>query len=204
MNFLDSRLYAIVDRFSNLLILNIFWIVSCIPIVTIAPATSAMFSVVRQWRLHQDTSVIRSYFQYFKENFKTSFIVGIIWMVLAILLYLNYFYLNQDGTAVRYIIMIPLFLASLLFLTVSTFIFPVIAHYNINWKEVLKNSLIATIVNFPTAVLILIILAVFGFILYYFPASFLIIFSCAAYINFLLCNRRFQRMEVVSDQLSGK
>jgi uncharacterized membrane protein YesL len=56
MNFLDSRLYAIVDRFSNLLILNIFWIVSCIPIVTIAPATSAMYSVVRQWRLHQDST----------------------------------------------------------------------------------------------------------------------------------------------------
>ena len=204
MNFLDSRLYAIVDRFSNLLILNIFWIVSCIPIVTIAPATSAMFSVVRQWRLHQETSVIRSYFRYFKENFKTSFIVGIIWMMLAILLYFNYFYLNQYGTGVRYVIMIPLFLTSLLFLTVSTFIFPVIAHYNINWKEVLKNSLIATIANFPTAVLILIILAVFGFILYSFPASFLIIFSCAAYINFLLCNRRFQRMEVVSGRVSGK
>jgi uncharacterized membrane protein YesL len=204
MNFLDSRFYAIVDRFSNLLILNIFWIVSCIPIVTIGPATSAMYSVVRQWGLHQDTSVIRNYFRYFKENFKTSFLVGIIWMVLAILLYFNFFYLNQDGTAIRYIIMVPLFFTSLLFLTVSTFIFPVIAHYAIDWKEVLKNSLIATIANFPTAVLNLITLAVFGCILYYFPASFLIIFSCAAYINFLLCNRRFQRMEVVSGRVSGK
>ncbi|WP_420491978.1 DUF624 domain-containing protein, partial [Neobacillus drentensis] len=45
MNILDSRFYAVVDRLSNLFILNLFWIISCLPIVTIAPATSAMYSV---------------------------------------------------------------------------------------------------------------------------------------------------------------
>jgi uncharacterized membrane protein YesL len=57
----------------NLFILNIFWIVSCLPIVTIVPATTAMFSVVRQWQLHQDTSVVKELLQVFKRKLQAKF-----------------------------------------------------------------------------------------------------------------------------------
>src|SRR4051812_20934812 len=106
MNIIDSRFYAVVDRLSNLFILNIFWIVSCLPIVTIVPATTAMFSVVRQWQLHQDTSVVRNYFRYLKENFKQSFIIGLMWTVISVVLYFNYFYLNQDHSGAKFIILV--------------------------------------------------------------------------------------------------
>jgi uncharacterized membrane protein YesL len=154
-----------------------------------------MFSVVRQWRLNQDTSVVRNYFRYFKENFKQSFLMGIIWILFFILLYFNYFYLNQDQSVLRFFIMVPLFLISLLFIGTSAFLFSVIAHYKVTWKGAIKNSLFVAIANIPTTLLILGIQALLIAILIYFPATSLIIFSIGAYINFYLCNRVFQKTE---------
>jgi uncharacterized membrane protein YesL len=195
MNILDSRFYAVVDRLSNLFILNLFWLITCLPIVTIAPATSAMYSVVRQWKLHQDTSVVRNYFRYFKENFKQSFLIGIIWMSIAVVLYFNYFYLNQEQSGLKFLIIIPLVVISVLFLIISTFLFPVMTHYNTTLKGAIKNSFFFGIVNFPFTILILGVLALLGVILIYFPATSLLIFSVGAYINFYFCNRVFLRTE---------
>ncbi|MBT2727348.1 DUF624 domain-containing protein [Bacillus sp. ISL-75] len=195
MNILDSRFYAVVDRLSNLFILNLFWIISCLPIVTIAPATSAMYSVVRQWKLNQDTSVVRNYFRYFKENFKQSFLIGIIWMLLAVLLYFNYFYLNQDQSGLKFLMIIPLIIISVVFLIISTFLFPLMTHYNATWKGAIKNSFLLAIVNFPSTILILGFLALLTVIIIYVPATSLIIFSVGAYINFSLCNRVFHKNE---------
>ncbi|MBT2736669.1 YesL family protein [Bacillus sp. ISL-7] len=195
MNIFDSRFYAVVDRLSNLFILNLFWIISCLPIVTIAPATSAMYSVVRQWKLNQDTSVVRNYFRYFKENFKQSFLIGIIWMLLAVLLYFNYFYLNQDQSGLKFLMIIPLIIISVVFLIISTFLFPVMTHYSATWKGAIKNSFLLAIVNFPSTILILGFLALITVIIIYVPATSLIIFSVGAYINFSLCNRVFHKNE---------
>ncbi|OQP13216.1 YesL family protein, partial [Geobacillus zalihae] len=116
MNALDSKFYEVVDRLSNLFILNILWVVSCIPIITIIPATSAMFGVVRQWKLHQDTSVVRNHFRFFKENFRESFLTGIFFTLFSVILFFNYFYLNQDETPIKFLIITPLLLISLLFM----------------------------------------------------------------------------------------
>ncbi|MGI9049327.1 MAG: DUF624 domain-containing protein, partial [Rubrobacteraceae bacterium] len=49
MNVLDSRLYRWLEVFTNLLILDLIWLVSCLPVITIYPATTAMFGVTRDW-----------------------------------------------------------------------------------------------------------------------------------------------------------
>ncbi|WP_160724386.1 YesL family protein [Bacillus sp. USDA818B3_A] len=194
MNILDTRFYAVVDRLSNLFILNIFWILSCLPIVTIVPATTAMFSVVRQWQLHQDTSVVRNYFLYFKENFKQSFIIGIIWTVISVLLYFNLFYLNQDQSGAKYIMLLPLILVSLLFTGTTAYLFAVLSHYKVTWIHAIKSSFLMAIANFPITLAILGVFAVLAAVLIYLPAFTLILFSIGAYINFSLCNRVFQKL----------
>ncbi|MEH7414437.1 DUF624 domain-containing protein [Neobacillus drentensis] len=204
MNILDTRFYAVVDRLSNLFILNIFWILSCLPIVTIVPATTAMFSVVRQWQLHQDTSVVRNYFRYFRENFKQSFLIGLIWTVISVILYLNYFYLNQDQTGARFIILIPLLLISLLFTGTSAYLFSVISHYEMTWKRAITSSFFMAIANFPITLIMMGVFILLVAVLMYQPVFTLILFSIGAYVNFFLCNRVFRKMELsgASDHLS--
>lgn len=51
---MDRPIYRTLESFSNLVILNLLWILMCLPIITIFPATIAMFGVIRQWIIKDD------------------------------------------------------------------------------------------------------------------------------------------------------
>jgi len=163
MNILNSRLYILLDKISNLFILNVLWILLCLPIVTIFPATAAMFSVVRQWKLKDETTVLKPFIRSFKLNFKQSLLIGLLWVPFAFLLYLDYFYVVQAATQWRTFLLIPLFFIGLIFLFMSTFLFPVMTHYQLLLRDVLKNSFIVSLVYFPTTLLIIILGVLYEF-----------------------------------------
>ncbi|MBS4200484.1 DUF624 domain-containing protein [Bacillus sp. FJAT-49732] len=195
MNILNSRIYIVLEKISNLFILNVLWIVSCLPIVTVFPATAAMFSVIRQWKLRDETTVIKPFIRSFKLNFKQSLVIGLLWIPFAFLLYIDYFYVIQAATQWRTFLLVPLFLIGLVFLFMSTFLFPVMTHYQLRLRDVLKNSFIVSLVYFPTTLLIIILGVMFLLVLLYLPVTCLIIFSLWANINFTLCNRAFTKIE---------
>jgi uncharacterized membrane protein YesL len=72
MGFLDSRLYRWLEVFTNFFVLNLLWLLACVPVLTIYPATAAKFGVVRGWVRDTDTGGgggVRAYFSRFVENF---------------------------------------------------------------------------------------------------------------------------------------
>jgi uncharacterized membrane protein YesL len=44
-----DRIYRLLEVFTYLVYLNLLWLVCCLPAITIAPSTTAMFGVVRGW-----------------------------------------------------------------------------------------------------------------------------------------------------------
>lgn len=111
MNILNSRFYIFLEKVSNLFILNVIWLIACLPIITIFPATAAMFSVIRQWKLHDETSVFMPFTKHFKLNFKQSLLIGLLWIPFAFLLYIDYFYVIQALEKWRTFLLVPLFLS---------------------------------------------------------------------------------------------
>jgi uncharacterized membrane protein YesL len=77
------RLYRFLEVLTNLLLLNLLWLLMCLPVLTVFPATAAMFGVVREWVQKREPSVIRAFFSSFKANFKQSFWIGIVWTLLG-------------------------------------------------------------------------------------------------------------------------
>lgn len=61
--------------------LNLLWLITVIAglgIFTFGPATYAMMKYYDQWlRLKEEPPVAKSFYRYFKENFKQSFLVGL-------------------------------------------------------------------------------------------------------------------------------
>ena len=49
MNILDTRVYRWLETATDFFLLNLMWLVACLPAVTIFPSTAAMFGVVRDW-----------------------------------------------------------------------------------------------------------------------------------------------------------
>jgi uncharacterized membrane protein YesL len=194
MNIMNSKVYLALQLFANFFLLNLLWLLMCLPVVTVFPATASMFGVVREWHLYKDSSFFRPFFLNFKSNFKVSFLIGILWLILASLLFLNYKF--SSGFDSIPIILLPfLLMIVILFAFTTVFLFPVMVNYNEDWRGLLKNAMFISIIHFPTTLLALVILVLTGVIVFALPISGIIIFSASAYAIFALCHRVFRKIE---------
>lgn len=84
---------------ADLMILSVIWLVCCIPVVTIGPATSSLLYVMqKKVRDEADEGIWKLYWRAFRRDIKPSIIVGVIVTVLGVLLYFDiHFYANAQG-----------------------------------------------------------------------------------------------------------
>ena len=145
MKIIDSRYYTFLVFVSNIFLLNVLWLLFCLPILTIFPATAAMFGVVRQWIIHKDSSVFPTFIRCFKENFKQSFIIQFIWVFLAAFLFIDYTISLKLGFLKTVISPILIFLGFFLMMG-STFLFPSIVQFKTTIRNILKNTIFLSII----------------------------------------------------------
>lgn len=190
-NNLFFRLLEIVTAFFQL---NLLWLLFCLPVVTIFPATVAMYCVTRQWIIHKDYSVFRSFMKFFKDNFKQSFVLGLLWLFLSGLLFLDFSLMKSLGSMQSIFFSIFLLIALVMLMT-TVFIFPMMANYEMKWTTIVKNSFFFSLRFFLTTFLAVICIAFSGVVLYFWPISFIFIFSACAFGISYLCNRVFQKIQ---------
>lgn len=139
--------------FTDLVILNILWIICSIPIVTIGASITALYGFF----LNESTesSVVKRFWSQFKSNLKKSTILWMIEAVLMAILIINVrFYYNNMGDG--FSILRILFLIPAVILGVGIeYIFPLQSHFENNVKQTVKNSFLIGMAHFPTSFLIL-------------------------------------------------
>jgi uncharacterized membrane protein YesL len=204
VNILNSRFYAILEVLSNFFLLNLIWLTLCLPIVTIFPATTAMFGVVRQWQIKSDSGVFSLFFRLFKENFKQSFLIGLVWFMFAALIAFDFMLINQMGATFRYVLFSVFFLLGILITFTTIFLFPVMVQYKTSWVGVLKNSLIFSIAHLPSTLLALLVVGAMVALFLAFPAIFLILFSVGAYLIYRICHKTFLKIERLKQEQTSE
>jgi uncharacterized membrane protein YesL len=154
MSILDTRIYRWLETATDFFLLNLLWLVACLPVVTIFPSTAAMFGVVRDWVRGKDGSLTRTFITRFRENLGLSLLVGAIWTVFGVALFLDFMVANQLSYWAEIILKSVLVLVSTVYAFGSVYLFPVMVHYETDWKTVIKNSLLISIGRMPTTVLL--------------------------------------------------
>ncbi|MFP7299785.1 YesL family protein [Neobacillus niacini] len=190
---MNGKLYRTMEFIMNAFILNLLWLVICLPILTIFPATTALFAVVRQWQKEKDIKIFSAFFRHLKANFRQSFILGILWIFFTFLLIGDFIITNQMQSNLKYVLFAFFFLLSIVYLFASITIFPIIVHYRVSWKDAIKNAMLLSI-GYPQFVFLsLCIIAGTVVIILYFPAASMIAFSVAAYLIYALVSKAFQK-----------
>jgi uncharacterized membrane protein YesL len=194
MKFLESRLYSVLVFISNIFLLNVLWLIFCIPVITIFPATAAMFGVVRQWMVNKEYRVFQPFFELFKANFKQSLIIGIVWVLLAGFLYLDYTISFKMGF-MQNIILPVVYILGFITIFISVFLFPTLVHYQLTSRQIVKNSMLFSLSYIPITLLNCIVIALSAVLIYVFPLSIVFIFSLSSYIIYCLCQFAFNKVD---------
>jgi uncharacterized membrane protein YesL len=195
MNVLDTRVYRWLETATDFCLLNLMWLAACLPVVTIFPSTAAMFGVVRDWGRGKEGSLTRTFIARFRENLGQSLLVGAIWTVFGVALFFDFLVANQLSYWAEIVLKSLLVLVSTVYAFSSVYLFPVMVHYETDWKTVIKNSLLISIVSLPTTVVCLVFLVVMVGLTVVVPFLVLITGSITAYVVYRLCDRVFRKLD---------
>jgi uncharacterized membrane protein YesL len=195
MNILDTRVYRWLETATDFFLLNLIWLAVCLPVVTIFPSTAAMFGVVRDWVRGNEGSLTRTFITRFRENLGQSLLVGTIWTVFGVALFLYFLVANQLSYWPEIVLKSLLVLVSTLYAFGSVYLFPVIVNYDTDWKTVIKNSLLISIGRLPTTVVCLVFLVVMVGLTVVVPFLVVSTGSITAYVLYRLCHRVFRNID---------
>lgn len=149
----DSPVMAFLADAADLIIANILFILTSIPIVTLGASTAALYSVVRvPGEKRYSASVFRNYFSAFARNFKKATLAFLILLVpsglaAANILLAAYGLLGSSIPA--YVICgLSIFLCSF----VWSYTFPLIAGFDSTVGKSLSNALVLSISHLPVTI----------------------------------------------------
>jgi uncharacterized membrane protein YesL len=197
MRMLDNEWYWRLSRASNFFLLNLLWLLMCLPVLTIFPATAALFGVVREWRRDPDSPFYLSFFYRFREMGAQSFCLGLVWTLFGAMLLLNGVLIGEMSPSLQLPLLVLLCLWAVIYLSASVYLLPLLVTYQSSWWELIRNAVILSLTQFGTTVLCLLVLALAIAAFFGLPATILISGSVTAHVLYALCARAFRRVEAL-------
>ena len=86
---MDNAFFRFMGKLFDVVALNLVFIIVCIPIVTIGPAISALYYASVKSIRRDRSYPIKEFFKALKRDFKQSFIVGLILVLAAAIIYVD-------------------------------------------------------------------------------------------------------------------
>ncbi len=193
----DNPVWRFIGKFWDLLIVHILWVICCIPIVTVGASTTALYYVTLRLVRDEDSYTIRSFFKSFKENFKQSTIIWLIFLVTGMILGFDLYFslvIYQTASTLR-TVMVTIFLAMLfIWMAMFTFVFPLQSRFYNPVKRTIFNSFFMSIRHiFHTIGMIAIDVGMVLLALTLVPQLMLFGFALVAFINSFFLNAVFKK-----------
>lgn len=137
----DSKLFQLLLRVSDIVVLSILWLLCSLPVITIGASTSALYYTVMKLVRQRGDSAMSMFFHAFKENFKASLPVTLLLLVVGYALVVDFNLLAEKmgGSPVFHGLCIVVLV---LYAAVASLLFPVLAKFRCTLRELMHNVLL--------------------------------------------------------------
>ena len=131
-----------LERFGDLFALNLTFILSCIPVITIGASVTALFTMTNKMVRNEDGTMWKGFWKAFGQNFKVGTKVWAVILAYLGVVYAEYAYMIQSaGQTTNFMVVLIGF--EMVFLSfLLPFLFPIIARYENTIINYIKLSLI--------------------------------------------------------------
>lgn len=196
----DGLFARIMNTVLALIVLNVLWLLCCVPVVTAGASTAALYAVLIRMRDGDDAKVLRRFFAAFRENFKRATAVWMVLLLAAAVCGLDLLLAGQaDSNVARVICMVGLLAVAM----TAIFVFPLVARFENTWSNHLKNAALLSLSHAPRTLLALalwggaVALTVYSFsTLYHMILLWLMLgFSCLSYATLWILTPVLRRLE---------
>lgn len=144
---LDSPVMRFMSNVADLVVLNLIWLICCVPIVTIGPACTAMCYTARGMARGDAPPVLKTFFRAFRENFRQSLAVFLI-LLIPVCLGAAYLLMAVSGgldqiPVLKYLCVLAVVIIGF----VCSYLYPLLAHFDNTVGATLKNAFLLPLAN---------------------------------------------------------
>lgn len=151
----DSKLIIMLEGVANTMLLNILFLVCCVPVFTIGAAFTALFGGCRA--LMNDEACFKAFFRSFRSGFKRATLAWLILLPVLALLALTahsvWVYMNAGVKMGAFTLVVAL-IGLVIALAVSMMTFLFYSRFECTLRQLLKNGLFMTLAYFVRAIII--------------------------------------------------
>ena len=205
MNFfvIDSPVMRFLGRIGDIIILNLIFVVTALPVITVGTALSALYTVAMKLARGEDPSVLREYMRAFRRNMKPATICWLIMAAAGALIFLDFRLVGAFGGALYTVVRLLLAMIFGVWMLTFLYLFPYIARFENTVFHSVKNALFLSAAHLPSTVMMLVISIGLAVITLFTSRTFVIGtigwffagFAAAAYTQSFLFCRIFSKYE---------
>lgn len=172
----DGWLWRVLNILTDVFALSLIWLFCCLPVVTIGPATEALYDSVVHGIRYQESGPYRRFFRTFKADLGVSVLTTILWIVvigfgiwsLSLLRALGESSRSAAVASAAYYILLVLPCGA------ACWVFPTLSRFTYPWKDLNLTALKLSVGYLPRTVVLVLMTAEIGVLCarYFFPAFF--------------------------------
>ena len=194
----DSKFMLAMNGVCDLVILNVIYLITCIPIFTIGAATTALYTVCFRIGTPREQGVFKSYFRAFAASFKQGTVLWLCILLLGGASLFNVFFFRSMEGSIRYMFLL-FAVAEVIVLLVSAYTFPLLSRFDNGNIATVRNAILLAVGYLPRSAVVVII-NVFPFALLFIDVLLflqtgliwvVIYFSAGAFINSRILKKVF-------------
>lgn len=181
----DSIFSRFMSKLGDFIVLNLLFVVTCIPVFTIGTSCCALYRSIQRCILQDHPYAVREYWKAWKENFKQATLLWILYLIAAFVLaaFTRYFVFHMD----HFVLIVIYLICFLLFTFTLIYIFPLQATFINSPFALIKNSLLFSLQKLPLTLMLFIATFIPAVITWKLPQYFYITILYWLFAGFSLC-----------------
>ena len=154
---LNSPVMSFLSRLADLVWLSVLWFVCCLPVLTIGPATAALYYVALKLARDEEVAVTACFFKGFKDNFKQGFVLNLIFLVVCAILVADFFNMSAVDTGAGVYSSALFFVMIIWLLCIMFYTYPLQAQFVNTIRRTLMNAAVLSMRKFFDTIIIFVL-----------------------------------------------
>lgn len=151
----DGKFVELMNRVGDFVLLNLCFIIACLPIVTVGPALISLYYISIKLYKREDINVVRSYFKSFKESMKAGLGIGIAMLFFTVIFGVDFYIFFKTEAQISGLLVVGLVISFIAYLITICYLFPLIARYENRLLNNWKNAFLLSVKYFPKTILMI-------------------------------------------------
>lgn len=201
---LENPIWSAIGKLCDLVILNVLFVLCCVPVFTIGASVTALYTVAGKIVRDEGSGVVKEFFKAFRSCFKQALCIWMILFPAGLLTLFEMYWMMLIKVPELSVLKYVFFTLFILWMLVASFVFPVLSRFGNPVKWTFKSALIMSLYYLLPWTVLIVVLNVLPWLLFLLLTEhrlillqimFWIGFAAVAGINSLIFEKIFQHYQ---------